>query len=92
MTKCNDEDIYDTIKIKNLRIRPKSKKYVIETDYEADEEYVLDEDVIIKYQIFKGKEYSLKDFKKILKEIKLSKLFKKSPFVIKLFSFIFASL
>ena len=76
MTKYKDD--YDNVVIKSLRIRPKSKKYVIETNYEADEEFTLDEDTIIKFGIFKGKEFTLPEFKKILKEIKIQKLFNKT--------------
>ena len=75
---ANNKDDYDNVLIKNLRIRPKSKKYVIETNFEADEEFTLDEDTIIKFGIFKGKEFTNDEFKKILKEIKLQKLFNKT--------------
>ncbi len=74
----NKKDDYDDVLIKNVRIRPRSKKYVIETNYEADEEFVLDEDTIVKFGIIKGKVYTLNEFKKILKEIKLQKLFNKT--------------
>ena len=69
----------EVIKIKSIRLKSeKSKKYIVETDYEADEEYTLDEDVIIKYGILKDKEFSEKEFKKILKDAKIQNLVSKA--------------
>ena len=73
----NTKKSSDMVKIKNLRIKPKSKKYIIETDYEADNEYVIDEDTIIKYGIFKDKEFEEKEFKKIIKDINVQNLYNK---------------
>ena len=69
----------EVIKIKSIRLKSsKNKKYIVETDYEADEEYTLDEDVIIKYGILKDREFSETEFKKILKDASLQDLVAKA--------------
>lgn len=67
----------DIIKILSVSLMPKSKKYLVSTNDVDNDEIKVDEDTIIKYGIFKGKEFSEKDFKKILKEIEIQKLFNK---------------
>lgn len=67
----------DIIKILAVAISPKSKKYIVSTNDVDNDEIRVDEDTIIKYGIFKGKEYSKTEFKKILKEIEIQKLFNK---------------
>lgn len=67
----------DIIKILSVSLMPRSKKYLVSTNDVDNDEIKVDEDTIIKYGIFKGKEFSEKDFKKILKEIEIQKLFNK---------------
>ena len=65
----------EIIKILSVSISPKSKKYIVSTNDVDNDEIRVDEDTIIKYGIFKGREFSEKDFKKILKEVEIQKLF-----------------
>lgn len=72
----NKEDI---IKIKSISLKSKKHKtYLVETDYEADEEYIIDEDIIIKYGILKDREFKESEFKKILKDTKIQVLVSKA--------------
>lgn len=54
-------------KIKVLSVKKKRKKYKVETNLDS---HTLEEDIIIKYNIFKDKEFEEKEFKKILEENK----------------------
>ncbi len=66
----------NTIVIKNLSASKKRNKiiYTITTNEEEDNEYIIDEDTIVKYEIIEGREFDSKIFKKIIKEVELSKL------------------
>ena len=55
-------------KIKVLSVKKKRKKYKVETNLDS---HTLEEDIIIKYNIFKDKEFEEKEFKKILEENKV---------------------
>ena len=73
------ENREDIIRIKSISLKSKKyKTYLVETDYEADEEYILDEDVIIKYGILKDREFKESEFKKILKDAKIQSLVSKA--------------
>ena len=65
--KCN-------IVIESVSKRKNSKKYDVITN---DESYIMSEDTIIKFQVFKGKEFSESEFKKIIYDVKLSEYFNK---------------
>ena len=73
------ENKEDTMRIKSISLKSKKHKtYLVETDYEADEEYIIDEDIIIKYGILKDREFQESEFKKILKDAKIQNLVSKA--------------
>lgn len=52
-----------------------SKKYVVKTS--EDEEYIVSEDTIIKFHLFKDSTYSKEEFSKIIYDIKINEYFNK---------------
>lgn len=62
------------IVIESISQKKNSKKFVVKT---SEEEYVMTEDTIIKFHIFKDKEFSKMDFKKIIYDIKINESFNK---------------
>lgn len=63
------------IVIESISQKRNSKKFVVKTN---EEEYIMTEDTIIKFHIFKDKEFSKEEFKKIIYDIKISESFNKT--------------
>ncbi len=60
--------------IESISQKKNSKKFIVNTN---EEEYIMTEDTIIRFHIFKDKEFSKEDFKKIIYDIKINECFNK---------------
>lgn len=67
MMKCDEKII-----IKSIAQKKNSKKYIVQTNID---EYILDEDTIVKYEVISGREFFKKDFDKILNTARIAKLY-----------------
>lgn len=61
--------------IKVLSVEKKKKNYLVITD---EDEFIVDEETLLKYQIFKDRTFKEEDFKKIFEEIEINKYFNKA--------------
>lgn len=65
----------DEIKIVSLEKQPRSKKYKVIT---TDNEYIVSEDIVVKYQLLKDKTYTKSYFEEVVKAITLDYFFNKT--------------
>jgi len=54
---------------------PKRKRYLIETN---EDSYKFDEDIVVQYMLFKGKQFTKKEFKEVLQQALINEAFNKA--------------